>query len=383
MILFSDMTRTRQQFLELLRAGLWGERADESLFREGADWKKILKTAREQAVQSVVMDGIETLPAEAWPPREIIHRMMIDRTINIQMHGLLNRTVNEVAEALDAAGIPSVLLKGQGVAKNYARPESRSCGDIDLYVGECNFRRAIEVISGMKNDSLKVGIECDHHVQISLNQVEIELHKKADYMPGTRMNRDLQQWTIESIDSNFSTGSLPSWDNAGTKVSLAPATFDAFFILHHAVRHMTTGGIGFRQLCDWTMYLHRNHAHIDIEVLKSKLERFQMTAIWQEFGILAVRHLGLPIEELPLAPASTDSSKTGRILDQIFISGNFGHADANRKDNRKTGYMKRKWRDFSYQSSRLIMLFRLFPQYSAHYFMSWASGGIGRLLSRK
>lgn len=377
------MTRTRQQFLELLRAGLWGEKADESLFREGADWKKILKTAREQAVQSVVMDGIETLPAEAWPPREIIHRMMIDRTINIQMHGLLNRTVNEVAEALDAAGIPSVLLKGQGVAKNYARPESRSCGDIDLYVGECNFRKAIQVISGMKNDSLKVGIECDHHVQISLNQVEIELHKKADYMPGTRMNRDLQQWTIESIDNNFSTGSLPSWDNAGTKVSLAPATFDAFFILHHAVRHMTTGGIGFRQLCDWTMYLHRNHAHIDIEALKSKLERYHMTAIWQEFGILAVRHLGLPIEELPLAPASTDSSKTGRILDQIFISGNFGHADTNRKDNRKTGYMKRKWRDFSYQSSRLIMLFRLFPQYSAHYFMSWASGGIGRLLSRK
>lgn len=383
MILFSDMTRTRQQFLELLRAGLWGEKADESLFREGADWKKILKTAREQAVQSVVMDGIETLPAEAWPPREIIHRMMIDRTINIQMHGLLNRTVNEVAEALDAAGIPSVLLKGQGVAKNYARPESRSCGDIDLYVGECNFRKAIEVISGMKNDSLKVGIECDHHVQISLNQVEIELHKKADYMPGTRMNRDLQQWTIESIDNNFSTGSLPSWDNAGTKVSLAPATFDAFFILHHAVRHMTTGGIGFRQLCDWTMYLHSNHDHIDAEALKSKLERYHMTAIWQEFGILAVRHLGLPIEELPLAPASTDSSKTGRILDQIFISGNFGHADTNRKDNRKAGYMKRKWRDFSYQSSRLIMLFRLFPQYSAHYFISWASGGIGRLLSRK
>jgi len=377
------MTRTRQQFLELLRAGLWGEKADESLFREGADWKKILKTAREQAVQSVVMDGIETLPAEAWPPREIIHRMMIDRTINIQMHGLLNRTVNEVVEALDAAGIPSVLLKGQGVAKNYARPESRSCGDIDLYVGECNFRRAIEVISGMKNDSLKVGIECDHHVQISLNQVEIELHKKADYMPGTRMNRDLQQWTIESIDSNFGTGSLPYWNNGGTKVSLAPATFDAFFILHHAVRHMTTGGIGFRQLCDWTMYLHCNHAHIDAEALKSKLERYHMTAIWQEFGILAVRHLGLPIEELPLAPASTDSSKTERILDQIFISGNFGHADANRKDNRKAGYMKRKWRDFSYQSSRLIMLFRLFPKYSAHYFISWASGGIGRLLSRK
>jgi len=377
------MTATRQQFLELLKAGLWGEKADGSLFKEGADWRKIMKTARQQTVQAVILYGIETLPEEAWPPKEVIHRLMMDRTRNVQMHRLLNSTLNDVVQTLDSAGIPSVLLKGQGVAQNYAKPESRSCGDIDLYVGECNFTRAIEVISGMKNDSLKVGIECDHHVQISLNQVEIELHKKADYMPGTRMNRDLQQWTIESIDSNFGTGSLPSWDNAGTKVSLAPATFDAFFILHHAVRHMTTGGIGFRQLCDWAMYLHRNHAHIDAEALKNKLERYHMTAIWQEFGILAVRHLGLPIEELPLAPASTDSSKTGKLLDQIFISGNFGHADTNRKEKKEEGYMKRKWRDFSYQSSRLMMLFSIFPSYTVNYFLRWARGGVCRLLSRK
>lgn len=377
------MTLPQKQFIELLRAGLWGERADESLFRDGADWKKILKTARAQAVQAVVLDGIETLPAETWPPKEVIHSLMMDRTRNVQMHGLLNRTLNEVLTALDPVGIPSVLLKGQGVAKNYARPESRSCGDIDLYVGEDNFTRACEAIAGLKNESLGIGVECDHHVQISLNGIEIELHNKADYMPGARMDRDLQEWTVSSIDSNFGTGSLPFWDNAGTRVSLAPATFDAFFILHHAVRHMTVGGIGFRQLCDWTMYLHTNHAHIDTGLLRQKLERYRMTDVWQEFGILAVQHLGLPIEELPLAPASTDSSKTERILDQIFISGNFGHADANRKDNRKTGYIKRKWRDFSYQSSRLMMLFRLFPKYSAHYFMSWASGGIGRLLSRK
>ena len=55
------MTRTRQQFLELLRAGLWGEKADESLFREGADWKKILKMARVQAVRSLVLVGIDIL----------------------------------------------------------------------------------------------------------------------------------------------------------------------------------------------------------------------------------------------------------------------------------------------------------------------------------
>lgn len=377
------MTVTRQQFLELLKAGLWGEKADSSLFKEGADWREILKTACQQTVQAVILDGIETLPEEAWPPKEVIHRLMMDRTRNARMHDLLNKTLNEVVRALDYAGIPSVLLKGQGVAQNYAKPESRSCGDIDLYVGEENFKRACEVIAGMKNESLEIGIECDHHVQVSLNSVEIELHKKADYMPGERMNRDLQEWTRSSIDDNFGSGSLPFWDNAGTKISLAPATFDAFFILHHAVRHMTTGGIGFRQLCDWTMYLHCNHTHIDSEALKGKLEQYRMTAVWEEFGLLAINHLGLPADELPLSPASSVSTKTQKILDQIFISGNFGHADTNRKKKREEGYIKRKWRTFHYQIARLIKLYGLFPEYSVSFCIGWISEACKRLINRQ
>lgn len=326
------MATSQQQFIELLRAGLWGEKADEGLFRGGVDWKEVLKIARQQTVQGVVCDSIETLPQELWPPKDVLHRLMMDRTKNVQMHGLLNSIVREVVEELDSRNVPSLLLKGQGVAQNYRRPESRSCGDIDLYVGMDNFHKAGEIIGRMTGE--EAGPESDHHIQLHFKGVEIELHKKADYMPGIRMNRDLQAWTVESLDNNFSNNTLPVWDNAGTAVRLAPATFDAFFILHHAVRHMTVGGIGFRQLCDWTMYLHKHHAEIDIAMLQEKLERFRMKAVWQEFGLIAVNILGLPPAELPLAPAHMDSTKTDKILRQIFISGNFGHADGKRKDRK-------------------------------------------------
>lgn len=385
MIIFEDylpkMTRYQQQFIELLRAGLWGEKADESLFRGGVDWKEVLKIARQQTVQGVVCDSIETLPAELWPPKEVLHRLMMDRTKNVQMHGLLNRIVKDVVAELDSNGVPSVLLKGQGVAQNYRRPESRSCGDIDLYVGMDNFHKAGEIIGRMTGE--EAGPESDHHIQLHFKGVEIELHKKADYMPGVSMNRDLQAWTVASLDQNSGTPRLGTWDNSGTAVQLAPATFDAFFILHHAVRHMTTGGIGFRQLCDWTMYLHKHHAQVDTSLLQEMLERFRMTSVWEEFGILAVNILGLPAEELPLAPARMDSAKTEKILRQIFISGNFGHADSKRKDKSKTGYLKKKWRDFRFQISRLLMLFNLFPSYALTYASGWISGGIGRLMRLK
>ena len=376
----TGMTRDQQQFIELLRAGLWGEKADESLFRGGVDWKEILKIARQQTVQGIVCDSIETLPAELWPPKEVLHRLMMDRTKNVQMHGLLNKIVKDVVTELNGKEIPSILLKGQGVAQNYRRSESRSCGDIDLYVGEDNIHEACKVIEAISGEK---GVECEHHIQLKLSNIEIELHKKADYMPGVSMNRDLQSWTVESLDKNFGTPRLRTWDNSGTAVQLAPATFDAFFILHHAVRHMTVGGIGFRQLCDWTMYLHKHHAEIDIVMLQKKLERFRMKAVWQEFGLIAVNILGLPPAELPLAPAHMDSTKTVKILRQIFISGNFGHADGKRKKAGKAGYLKKKWRDFRFQISRLLMLFNLFPSYALTYASGWISGGIGRLMRLK
>lgn len=377
----TGMTRSQQQFIELLRAGLWGEKADEGLFRGGVDWKEVLKISRQQTVQGVVCDSIETLPQELWPPKDVLHRLMMDRTKNVQMHGLLNSIVRGVVEELDSRNVPSLLLKGQGVAQNYRRPESRSCGDIDLYVGMDNFHKAGEIIGRMTDE--EAGPESDHHIQLHFKGVEIELHKKADYMPRIRMNRDLQAWTLESLDKNFGTPRLRTWDNSGTAILLAPATFDAFFILHHAVRHMTVGGIGFRQLCDWTMYLHKHHAEIDIAMLQEKLERFRMKAVWQEFGLIAVNILGLPPAELPLVPADMGSTKTEKILRQIFISGNFGHADGKRKKTGKAGYLKKKWRDFRFQISRLFMLFNLFPNYALAYASGWISGGIGRFMRLK
>ena len=130
------MTKPQQQFLELLRSGLWGKPADASIFQGEIDWLTILRIAKEQTVQILVANGIETLPKELWPPQSVIFKLIEYRTTTARMHLLINSVIAKITEALNAEGIPSVLLKGQGLAQNYLIPESRICGDIDLYVGE-------------------------------------------------------------------------------------------------------------------------------------------------------------------------------------------------------------------------------------------------------
>lgn len=379
------MTISQTQFLELLRAGLWGVAPDTEIFKpDSIDWRAVLRIASEQTMAVVVADGIETLPQDLWPPKEAMMKLMMLRVKTGQMHALLNSTIAQIVRALDAEGVHSVLLKGQGIAQNYRMPQSRTCGDIDLYTGHGGYQKAFEIIEGLhEGRAHKEAAECEHHLHTDLNGVEVEIHRKTSFLHGKRMDADFQAWTRQSLDEQFGTGGLPVWDDDGTPVALAPATYNAFFILHHAVRHMTTEGVGFRQICDWVMLLHKCHAQIDAEVLGRKLEELRMTRIWQEFGRLAVNYLGLPASEMPLAPADLEPTRTTRkLLQHIFISGNFGRFDANGRDRKERPYLVRKWRSFTFQSKRLFKLFVLFPGYSMSYLWHWFTGAIVRFVTQ-
>ena len=377
------MNRSQTQFLELLRAGLWGVAADPDNFRpDSVDWRAVLRIAKEQTMMVVVTDGIETLPKELWPPKEVMMKLAMMRLKTEQAHRLLDSTIAQIVKALDAEGVHSVLLKGQGIAQNYRRPESRTCGDIDLYTGLGGYERAFEIIEGLhEGRPHREAAECVHHLHTSLNGVEVEIHRQTSFMHGKRMDAMFQEWTKQSLDELFGSGKLEMWDNGGTAVALAPATYNAFFILHHAVRHMTTEGVGFRQICDWTMLLHKCHSQVDVEKLGKMLKELRMERIWQEFGRLAVNYLGLPADELPLAPANlAPTRKTSKLLKHIFISGNFGRFDANGRDHSEVPYLVRKWRSFTFQSKRLMKLFGLFPGYSLAYMWHWFSGAIVRFV---
>ena len=187
---------------------------------------------------------------------------------------------------------------------------------------------------------------------------------------------------MESMDDLFGSGELETWDNGGTAVCLAPAKFNAFFILHHAVRHMTTEGVGFRQICDWTMLLHRCHAQVDVEVLRRKLKELNMVKVWHEFGRLVVNFLGLPKEELPFAPKNiAPTRRTYLLLRHIFMSGNFGQFRAKGGADSNSLYVVRKWHNFIYQSKRMAKLYRLFPRYAKVYIWEWFTDAVVRFVT--
>ena len=378
------ITFAQQQFLELLRAGLWGTPADPRLFPIGkTDWKQICRIAKEQTVQVIVADGIETLPKENWPPKEIMFKFMMVKVKTSQMHTLLNTTLCQVVNALNAEGIPSVLLKGQGVAQNYRNPESRMCGDIDLYVGKENFEKASETICRLDPTQIIEEIEHDAlHRNFEINGASLELHQKATNSANRRQGRLIDIWTQECIDKHFNSRSLPSVRIGQSTICTPSENFDTVFILHHAVRHLITEGVSLRQVCDWAMYLYRHHSKINKEELKEALNRFHMTTIWNEFSILAANILGLKPQYIPLAPRAFESKKTELLLKNIFTTGNFGHYDKNGRNPKESNIIKRKWRSLCVQTLRFIKISRLFPRFVLSYSIGWYPSSIARLFKK-
>ena len=378
------MTIAQAQYLELLRSGLWGTPADQALFQGEVNWKAILRIAKEQTTQVIVTDGIEALPSELWPSKEIMFKLMAIRVKTKHLHLQLNSALSKITKALNAAGLPSVLLKGQGVAHNYRQPESRMCGDIDLYVGKENFEKASDVMCTLNPTQTKEEIEHDAlHRHFDIDEVTLELHQKASSSANIRQKKLFNVWTKANLDDHFNDDTLPAIDFDQIPVRTPSANFNAVFILHHAVRHMITEGIGLRQICDWTMFLDKHHAQIDEAQLKSDLSKFHMEAIWREFGIIAVSLLGLDPAHLPLAPAKLSSKKTDKLLEQIFAYGNFGHYDKKGRASNETNLLKRKWRSLWVQTRHFRKNASIFPRFTLSYSAGWYPDAIARLFRRK
>ena len=383
----TSMTKPQQQFLELLRSGLWGKPADASIFQGEIDWNSILRIAREQTVQVLVANGIETLPKELWPPKLIIFKLMEVRTKTAKMHLLLNSVLAKITTALNAEGIPSVLLKGQGLAQNYLVPESRICGDIDLYVGEENIDKAYEVIAALTDEPQEPeeGLtrkEMHRHIQVS--GVVVEVHRKTLSTYSARLARFLKKWTYLNLNSHFLDGKLPSIAFNQTNINIPPVNYNAVYILYHTAHHMMRGGVGLRQICDWAIFLKKHHTEINPKELKATLRRFHMASLWKEFCIYAVNILGLDPQYLPLAPnklALTKGSKL--ILDDIFANGNFGHYRQPNNAPQETNIIKRKWRSSLILAKRTTNQLKSFRGFALPYVMKYYINAIKRLYEGK
>lgn len=343
------LSNNTHAFFELLRAGLW-ER-DAQLSRYGClDFNEILRLSEEQSVVGLVAVGLEHAVDVKLPKEDVLQFVGLALQLE-QQNQAMNDFIGNLIEKMRSAGIYILLLKGQGVAQCYERPFWRSCGDVDLFLSNDNYKKAVSYLYPIAT-KIEEENKCRLHQAFTIDRWVVELHGSLQNGLWNKHER-----TIDEIQRDvFCNGYVRSWINGKTQVFLPRADEDAIIVFSHILGHFFKEGIGLRQICDWCRLLWTYKDIIDCELLERRLRAMGAITEWKTFAYLAVNILGMPESTMPFYENSSKwKRKAKRVLDFILQTGNFGH-------NRDYSYQKKH----PFVVRKAISLWKHFKDYFTH-----------------
>jgi hypothetical protein len=331
------------RFFALLRFSIGT--AEECPKMSVAEWKRMYDISKKQALTGItgtalmnvqdVLTDVDNQDMETF--EDLIMSWMGDVMKISRRNKKVNHDVVELFANLENKGLQCCLLKGQGNALMYPRPDSRISGDIDVWVRvedppqssqgrekerEGEIDRIIKLVKQEKPDSKATY----HHIDAKdINGTPVEVHYRPQFMFGKRHNRALQSYFLEQADYQF--GHKVSLD--GHKIAMPTPEFNACFQLSHIFNHLFHEGIGLRQIVDYYYVLVTLHKEgnksLDHNQWESLFQRLGLFGIGRALMWILVHKLGM---DESLAIVGQDERRGRFVLNEILTGGNFGKYDA-------------------------------------------------------
>lgn len=358
-----------EAFLALVRGGLWEKEVQ--LLQFGIiDYEAIYRLSEEQTITGLVAAGLEHVIDQKVPQRVALTYAGV--ALQLEQRNLaMNKFIAEIISKMREAGINSLLVKGQGIAQCYERPLWRAAGDIDLFLNENNFDKAVDWCSSSGK------VKCDEesrykkHIAFRIKNWDIELHGTLRGELGSRIDK-----VIDTVQKDtFKKGRVRVWDNDNTEVFIPVPDNDVVFVFAHILQHFFRGGIGLRQICDWCRLLWIYRDSLDRDLLEHRLCSMDVMSEWYSFATFAVDVLGMPQEAMPFySMAVRWQNKSRKILRYIFKVGNFG---LNRDMSYKTRYpfLVRFMISVYYRTNDFVKQIQIFPLDAMRaYVHLWSNG---------
>lgn len=309
---------TQDIFCQLVQIAIGTRDVSEFTAVSQEQWQELFRIAKKQGLLAVTFGAIEKLSPSLQPPLQVKLSWIRCRELIVTQNEKISALCREIDEVLPKVGISSCVLKGQGIATYYPIPEYRNSGDIDLWVRlttpsdnfESDIDKIIEKVKG-----LNLGHVHDpeyHHVEWTVQGVEVELHYRPGEFQDKKTNRLYQEWSVNEFDGIKETDygfHIPS------------AKFCLVQLMEHMLRHIImTEGLGMRQMCDYAVLLMKTTKEEKAEALKV-IQMLGMSNLARCIMWIMSTAFAVPDEYLLLPP----SKKYGTLLiENIWAGGNLG-----------------------------------------------------------
>ena len=348
------MDNNRKAFFALLQAGLW-ERDVRLMPFEPLDFDALYKLADEQSVVGLLAAGWEhVVDRKVTKPEAVqfLKKVFSLESRNTEMNGFIER----LTVKLKQAKIHAILVKGQGVAQCYERPLWRSSGDVDLLLDVDNYRNAKGFLSPLSECTTTEDVD-KKHVGMTLDSWIVELHGTLHSGLSRRVDKVIDEIQEDSLRG----GNVRVWRNGEMDILLPGINNDVILIFTHILQHFFHGGIGLRQICDWSRLIWTYRDSLYIDLLESRLRRMGLMSEWKTFAAVAVDYLGHPSVAMPFYNESVYyRRKSDQVLSIVLKKGNFGQNDDSASSTKKN-VLYRKLITIWRQLKESVVFLKVFP----------------------
>lgn len=311
------MNNLTGRFFELIQVAVGNRQQLSEAFSE-EEWEAVFTMSKEQALRGVVFQGVNRLPAEQQVPRKLKLKWIVVVEKTAKRNEEVNKVAVNVSKQFTKAGIPNCILKGQGNALMYPHPNTRTSGDIDIWL-----MAHPDKIIRMVKKVLPKAKACYHHIDFkSIGGVPLELHYRPQFLNNLVYNARLQQWFSEKAEEQSK--HLVDLPDGSGKISVPTNAFNRIFQMSHISKHVIDEGIGLRQLMDYYYLLQQGFTEEERQEEEWLLRHFGLYSVAAAVMYVLQEVFGLKPEQM-IVPV--DERRGKFLLEEIMQAGNFGHFD--------------------------------------------------------
>ena len=310
------MSIAEKHYFALMRAALWGSPV---AIEEEIDWKAVLQLAQFHATKVLVCGTASLMTGSNKPSDELLPMMKNAMRSNLVSQLTLKQILLSSVKALRDCDVEPVLLKGFALSMLYPNPNLRQFGDIDLYVGIDNFRRACEGVRKGLPSAYNWGSEGDDfkHYNLEFGNYALEVHRVSAEISDSK-----ERERYAAIEREGLLEHPQHVDYEGFPLTIPSKEFMVFFTVIHAWHHFISSGVGWKQVSDVAVTLHAYHKQLDLDTLRRYFADMHLLKPWQAFGYLMVQCLGLPENEMPFYDPGM-AATAQRLYHRLMEEGNF------------------------------------------------------------
>jgi len=239
---------------------------------------------------------------------KVYARLQSDYYEYLKRDTLQLNAIEDVHQLFKDNGIEHVFLKGSFLKYKYPETYMRSMGDIDILVHPESMEWVHKILpeNGFSNWLNSAAHDCFQKGE----DLFLEIHPKLD----------------SEIDDLYSPMLEGTWEHVVTNngSSEFEPQFQLAYLLYHMIKHLSTSGIGIRNILDIGLYIQSIQSENQATPLLEVLEGYHLKKFFQNVLYLSKMYFGLQINDSYFDSFQMDSEFYEEITRFIVVSGVHG-----------------------------------------------------------